>query len=384
MFPTARPSTSPLAVSTCLYGEGGAGRPLALRLNIVPQYALAARAVGSAGAARDAVLQQFFLALGWSSEFAPRLVQRWGEAAHQERNVCDATDPAADCDAGWAIRQRITRSTPALVAAAAAHFGVGPASLAEGVELERTGPLAGSGLKLRVFSGELMATSAYASRASHDPVTGWSFPAGLRPAAKSAISLGLMEDLGWYYPVYANAQALPWGAGRGLDFALSPCNSWPDAAGTYVCPRQGGPGTNFDSARNGARRCNAARTHVGLCSVVNHPQPLPDAYDYFNDPINAVNWGGASELADYCPLVLPEPSGVLPLPADALTVRDCTAVRASAPVGTDDYQNPGPGGACFEGRRATQQVIAGCYTHFCDAATGVLSVSVGHQVSAAQ
>eukprot|EP00873_Tetraselmis_striata_P016006 jgi/Tetstr1/436270/TSEL_025112.t1 len=381
IFPTARPSASPLSVSSCLRGEGGAGRPLALRLNVVPQYAAAATAVGSAGAARDAVLQQLFLALGWSTEYAPRLVERWGPNAHAERNVCDADDPAADCDGGWAIRSRLTRSTPALVAAAAAHFGVGPASLPEGVELEQSGPLAGAGLKLRLFNGELMATAAYASRAVHDAAAGWTFPAGLRPAAKSAISLGLLEDLGWYYPVYANAEALPWGAGRGLDFVLSPCNSWPDDGGTYVCPRAGGPGSNFDADSAGARTCNAGRTHVGLCSFVNHPQRLPDAYDYFNDPVNAVNWGGASRLADYCPLVLPEPSGMLPLPNGAAAVRDCTALRTTAVLGTDDYQNPGPGGACFAGRRANQQTIVGCYKHWCDSA-GVLSLAVGHQVLA--
>jgi hypothetical protein len=115
-----------------------------------------------------------------------------------------------------------------------------------------------------------------------------------------------------------------------------------------------------------------------LCSFVNHPQPLADAYDYFNDPLNAINWGGASALADYCPLILPEPSGVLP-PSDDAAVRDCTVVRTTTVIGTNDYQNPGPGSACFEGRRANQAAIVGCYKHFCEA-DGTLSLAVGHEV----
>jgi hypothetical protein len=139
VFPTARPAAEPLTVSTCLRDEGGTGRPLALRLNIVPQFSESAATIGSSGAARDAVLQQLFLALGWSDDYTDRLIERWGPDAHRERNVCDSSDPAADCDGGWAIRYRITRSTPSLVAKAAAHFGVGPNALTEGVELEQVG-----------------------------------------------------------------------------------------------------------------------------------------------------------------------------------------------------------------------------------------------------
>lgn len=76
VFPTIRPAPEPLSVSTCLRsGRDGQGRPVAIRLNMVPQYAELAHYNNSLDAARDAVLQQLFLAIGWSSDYHPRLVR---------------------------------------------------------------------------------------------------------------------------------------------------------------------------------------------------------------------------------------------------------------------------------------------------------------------
>eukprot|EP00951_Prasinocladus_malaysianus_P004630 scaffold32578_cov38-Prasinocladus_malaysianus.AAC.1 len=94
--------------------------------------------------------------------------------------------------------------------------------------LRQSGANAGQMLELRIFNGELMTSAAFLSQAEQLEDAGWVFPAGLSARAKSAVSLGLMEDLGWYFPSYDNAQPLPWGHGKGLDFAVSPCNSWPD------------------------------------------------------------------------------------------------------------------------------------------------------------
>lgn len=230
-------------------------------------------------------------------------------------------------------------------------------------------------LKLRIFNGELMTPSAFTDLARHNAASGWSFPGGLSERAKSAISLGLLEDLGWYFPHYAAAQTLGWGHKRGLDFALSPCNSWPDKDSTYLCPRVSGVGSNFDVDALGRRGCNALRTHVGNCNFINHPSPLPPAYLYFSDPVNAVNHGGALEAADYCPIVVPEPSGLFGAPEGA---EDCRVVGSQAVIGTNEYQNPGPGSACFSGRRSNLQAFSGCYKHFCDD-KAVLWVVVGHQ-----
>lgn len=244
----------------------------------------------------------------------------------------------------------------------------------------QVGEHAGEFLKLRIFNGELMTPSAYATRAVQTASGGWSFPqTGLAARAKSAVSLALLEDLGWYFPVYSAAEPLPWGRGLGADFALSPCNNWPTTESTYTCRTTGGRGTPFDATQLGRLGCNAARTHVGVCHFVNHPSPLPRAYRYFSSPVDAVNYGGPSEQADYCPLITPDPSGLTPTPEGAAAgSRDCRVPRASAVLGIDNYQDPGPGSACFSGRRSNLQAISGCYKHFCKG--GVLSVAVGHQL----
>mmetsp|Transcript_9167 Transcript_9167/g.22097 ORF Transcript_9167/g.22097 Transcript_9167/m.22097 type:complete len:1691 (+) Transcript_9167:233-5305(+) len=376
IFPTIRPASQPLSVATCYRAEGGSGRPIAIRINIVPQFAEGATGSSSVEAAKDAILQRIFHAIGWSSEYRPRLTHLWGEEAYQELYPCDNS---TRCDVGWSTRNRLVLRSPGILRQAAMHFGVSAQALGA-VELEQSGGYAGEALKLRIYNGEVMTPSAFLERAAHDPIAGWSFPHRLDARAKSNISLGLLEDLGWYFPVYEAAEVLPWGYRRGLDFALNPCNSWPDPDHLYTCPTVSGAGSSFDVDALGRSGCNALRTHVGVCRYINHNHPRQGAYTYFTHPIIAANYGGESQFADFCPLVVPEPSGIFHVP-DSVDTVDCRVDQSAESIGTDNFQRRGPGSACFSGQLSNMKPIAGCYVHYCTA-FGELSLQVGHQVMA--
>eukprot|EP00899_Mesostigma_viride_P017281 jgi/Mesvir1/25554/Mv01791-RA.2 len=95
--------------------------------------------------------------------------------------------------------------TPAVTAAARAHFGC-PAL--NGAELEHQGGIgtADSHWESRIFFGEMMVGK------------------GMENQVLSAVTLAAFEDSGWYLPVYANAGFLQFGHMLGCDFALRACS----------------------------------------------------------------------------------------------------------------------------------------------------------------
>jgi len=370
IFATSRPSPEPLSVSACRYDESATslGRPIAIHINIVPQYATAAVAAARADpvsddvlvGATDAVIQYLYRGLGWAAEFHTSFLTSRGVSVVEERT--QGCDSAEVCAAGWENRFLMVVSTPRLVEKAKDHFGIPTLSF---VELENSGGagVKGTLLEHRLFNGELMTLAPYVSHAAHSAEGGWAFPAsGVRPMSKSAVSLGYLQDTGWYTPVYEVAEPLLWGYKQGLDFVLRQCNRWPATASNYVCPVSQQNGV-FDAATPpDAPMCTADRVHVGTCSITNYPRPLQAPFQYFVRPQEG-NLGGPSELADFCPLTVPEPAGFGA--AAVSVVRDCRAGEDSSERPLQYFEEVGLASRCFVGERSRVKVT-GCFKHACE------------------
>lgn len=98
--------------------------------------------------------------------------------------------------------------TPKVKEVTRAHFGC---STAEGMELENEG---GSGSKGSHWERLLL---------SNEAMTASDIP----NAAFSKFTLALLEDSGWYAPVYEKAMPFYWGANDGCDFLHKACNASP-------------------------------------------------------------------------------------------------------------------------------------------------------------
>eukprot|EP01126_Amoeba_proteus_P042344 TRINITY_DN4597_c0_g5_i1.p1 TRINITY_DN4597_c0_g5~~TRINITY_DN4597_c0_g5_i1.p1 ORF type:complete len:341 (-),score=65.33 TRINITY_DN4597_c0_g5_i1:86-1108(-) len=154
-----------------------------------------------------------------------------------------------------------------------------------GVELETSGGsgTAGSHLEQRIFMDSVMSGSQVDGARLH-PVT-----------------LGILEDSGWYQTDYSMAGPNYWGNGEGCSFALQKC----------LLGSKYRPTTNFTKyfcynlTVNQEISCSLDRTAVTLCRVSQWSGSLPVPYQYFSDPTR----GGSSELPDYCPYFGPVTQG---------------------------------------------------------------------------
>lgn len=411
VFVTNRPDPlEPLRATACRFDRSARslGRPVAVHLNVVPSFGLVAEAAGNPEvrqAAVDAVTHFLYLAIGFAGSLRTRFMISPGVDVRTEQTIkCTQNDAA--CAAAWEERYLVTMATPNMLAMARDHFNL-PSMLY--VELEngvtmteeshinsvfnRWNGEGGKGVLLehRLFAGELMTLPAYAALARANFTTGsdWAFPTApgvVTTMAKSAISLGLLQDTGWYFPDYAVADVLPWGRNLGAEFVLNKCNFWPESANTHVCPRTSSVlyGQVFDSGIASERsRCNADRTYKGRCLIADHPagftRTLPAAFQYFVRPAEA-HFGGYSELHDFCPVTFPYAMYPPTADAEALpwsdgiagAVEDCRMGSEESRTALAYLETKGYTSRCFEVSRARVEHPA-CLKHDCSA-NGELSV----------
>lgn len=124
------------------------------------------------------------------------------------------------------VRDDTSRSvltTPSALAAARAHVNC---DLLTGVELEDGGGsgTAGSHLEAYLFFGDVMCGWIYSTDALYAPT-----PYG--QAVVSNVTLGVLEDLGYYTVNWGAAGALVWASGGGCSFVELPCEAYIAAEG---------------------------------------------------------------------------------------------------------------------------------------------------------
>jgi cysteine-rich repeat protein len=223
--------------------------------------------------------------------------------------------------------------TPTVVAAARTRFAC-PTLV--GGEIEDGGgqSAVGSHWEQRIYEGDVMAGVAV----------------GPAARARSALTLALFEDMGWYEVDYAGAEPAPFGHGEGCGFAEQACDV--GFGDRYFCDVGSEQGCTPDG---GAK---------GYCSVYTYGGALPAHYQYLPDATQ-----GGIEVADYCPRWTGYSNGDCSDPASLLQPAYGEAL--------------GQGTGCFESSLLQDIYIPDgnvrptCHTMICSG--GVLSVSVGAQ-----
>jgi hypothetical protein len=330
-----------LTVTPCRFDTSASslGRPLVLRINADPGFAEGFSSASAANrrAAADVALHFLFRGLGWSAQYHAQFRASAGVNITTCPNGCGVDNSGSGVV--WATRDVRVIKTPALVAAAEAHFGVDAGGMASGgVELENHAGLGARGVLLerRIFRGELMTMPTKGERRH-----------------RSNMSLAYLEDTGWYLPHYAAAEPLEFGYLQGRDFARNPPNLWPSSARRYVCGTKATTldGIVFDRSRPNAASCTFDRTSKGQCALQQWPTPLPPPLQYFIRPQEG-NFGGTDPVADYAPFTA----------ADAGGVGDC---RNSTNAATGQYyERFGEASRCFDVTRESVPAL-GCLRHAC-------------------
>lgn len=165
---------------------------------------------------------------------------------------------------------QLTLSSPRLLAAARAHYRC---SSMEFVELEDEGGLgtAGSHWERRNAKDEIMAG-----------ISNYGY--------YTAMTLAVMEDLGYYTANYHLAEVMPWGRSAGCPFLNEKCI-------------EGGI-TRYPSAFCTERRpypvCTSDRAAMGPCELRVYRNALPPHFRYFANPAVGGEYGSCM---DYCPSV---------------------------------------------------------------------------------
>ena len=155
--------------------------------------------------------------------------------------------PAPPAALDFAGRKQTLLKTPKVVALARQHFGCHTLA---GVEIEDDGGpgTAGSHWEKRHVMNEFMAGS----------------PSGFANS-KSALTLGLMEDTGWYRADFSRADALTWGYQYGCDFLLS-CSAQTPPPPRGFCELSPNLQCAFD--RPGIGHCDGEGFYIESCPFV--------------------------------------------------------------------------------------------------------------------
>jgi len=298
------------------------------------------------------MLHKLYLALGWGPEYHVGTFPAYQATpeASAVRQLRPGNDPALVAFANRPVKYF---ELPRLMDKVAEHFG----SSVPYVELENSGGVAVQGVVLekRVYKGELMTA----------PVPG-------ERRARSALSLALLEDTGWYFPDYDSAEPLAFGHKQGLcggikceDFVLNSCAMWPSTAAHYVCPTTASSsGFIFDSNELGDVGCTFDRRGKGVCNFTDHGYPLPQAYRHFATWQS--NLGGFDEEADFCPFTEPLAGG------------SCTDPETSDIAVVEYYEEIGSASRCFTLERPALAARSSCFRHVCTQ-SGDLLIKVGSE-----
>eukprot|EP01006_Ploeotia_vitrea_P029783 TRINITY_DN62254_c0_g1_i1.p1 TRINITY_DN62254_c0_g1~~TRINITY_DN62254_c0_g1_i1.p1 ORF type:complete len:1105 (-),score=70.13 TRINITY_DN62254_c0_g1_i1:18-3158(-) len=133
--------------------------------------------------------------------------------------------------------------------------------------------------------------------------------AAVEHAKLTSMTLGVMEDLGFYRPNYTLARDTLWGKLQGCPFVEGLCgNTWPaEVEGTSTA---GSDGPRYIcTALEGfaSRGCTMDHRDIGKCNLVRYNTPIePSQFRYF--PADA-RLGGSDVLLDYCPVFLTAEGG---------------------------------------------------------------------------
>uniref|UniRef100_A0A8C2BLJ1 Leishmanolysin-like peptidase n=1 Tax=Cyprinus carpio TaxID=7962 RepID=A0A8C2BLJ1_CYPCA len=191
-----------------------------------------------------------------------------------------------DIRGGHMVRHTVhLLATPRVVEEARRHFNC---PILEGMELENQG---GAGTEFNHWEKRLLENEAMTGSHTQNRVF-------------SRITLAIMEDTGWYRANYSMAENLEWGRGLGCDFVMKSCKFWIDQH-RHTRPTLS---PYCDSVRSAPLEltCRQDQLAVAVCNLQKFPQSLPAEYQYF-DLIPGVPeedlaaYGGAVEIADYCP-----------------------------------------------------------------------------------
>ncbi|KAG5484966.1 hypothetical protein LSCM1_07044 [Leishmania martiniquensis] len=158
---------------------------------------------------------------------------------------------------------------PTVVQRAQEHYGCRDL---QHVELENLGPsnTVGSHWKMRSMKDELMG-----------PITIAGYYTNL--------TLGALNDLGYYRANFGLGEEMKWGRGAGCDLFTEKCmerniTKWPEMFCNDSAPEL---------------RCPTDRLALGQCQIITYTGALPLQYQYFDRP----NLGGRLNFMDFCPFV---------------------------------------------------------------------------------
>lgn len=304
------------------------GRPLAGHVNFSPRYfqqfATSGYSEFDFKAAVKVGVHEFTHALGFSSTFYQSYLNTTsGKPYAQPTKTITRAGTSA---AGQAFSVSISLlTTPKMTSIAQKHYGC---DTMEGVELENYGGsgTAGSHWELREVQNEYMA----------------GYINSLMPV--SYLTMGLLEDMGWYKLDYTKAEYWTWGKGQGCSWVQEKCEtSWTGAG--YFCSATSTLG------------CTADRNAKGNCNVGIYQSSLPAYYQHFSDPKK----GGGNPAADCCPYI------------DYVSY--CGNATETANGGVFEFF--GTDSLCWEiGQNSQQTTAQACYQHRCN--SGNLEVNVNN------
>ncbi|ORC86549.1 putative surface protease GP63, partial [Trypanosoma theileri] len=164
----------------------------------------------------------------------------------------------------------LVEASPRTLEKTRAHFNC---STAPGMELEDEG---GSGTAL----------SHWERRNAKDELMSGIAGAGYY----TALTMAVMEDLGFYKAVWGMEEPMSWGRMSGCKLLTDKCVE----NGTTDYPDM------FCTTDSNTLRCTSDRRALGTCTIGTYTFPLPTEYQYFTDPTAGARTGN---LMDYCPYI---------------------------------------------------------------------------------
>lgn len=106
----------------------------------------------------------------------------------------------------------------------------------------------------------------------------------------TAMTLALLEDLGFYQVNYELAEAMPWGREAGCKFFTDKCVTDGETNYSWM----------FCTEALNYPTCDADHRLLGFCSIRKYAAPMPSAFQYFVDDTVV---GTSGPFMDFCPIV---------------------------------------------------------------------------------
>ena len=289
-------------------------------------------------------------------------------------------------------------STPAVLAAASAHFACDPDTLL-GAELENqdttAGAVYGSHWEMRLYADELMSAILV-----------------FQDVAVSAETLAFFADSGWYAPNDAarslvNARKRTTGGqGQGCAFAVGGCinpvesvnaagvttpygAASPSAAAAALASAPGvslaqayaaaavtmaGTPPHFCTVP-GAKLCTFDLRSLGTCAMANLPVVKPQFSWFWTTGTPLA--GGALSQPDFCPIALPTESCASSTSSSAASSSSGVMgdVRGDDSFCVYSTLNSGANGSSAQGASATTVYVPACYTATCNALASAVTIT---------